>query len=73
MLIAAPAHDPWPVIVSADSPDRMVQALNRPEVKDRLFSSGIQVVAGTPEQAGATIKAEMARMGKVIRSADLKE
>jgi tripartite-type tricarboxylate transporter receptor subunit TctC len=48
-------------------------ALNKPEVKDRLFASGIQVVAGTPEQAGATIKAEMARMGKVIKAADLRE
>jgi tripartite-type tricarboxylate transporter receptor subunit TctC len=51
----------------------VVQGLNKPEVKDRLFAAGIQVVGSTPDEAAAKIKSEVARMGKVIREAGLRE
>jgi len=51
----------------------VVQGLNKPEVKERLFAAGVQVVASTPDEASAKIKSETARMGKVIREAGLRE
>lgn len=51
----------------------VVRGLNRPEVKDRLFAAGVQVVASTPEAAATKIKSETARMGNVIRDAGLRE
>jgi tripartite-type tricarboxylate transporter receptor subunit TctC len=46
----------------------IVQALKAVEPK-RLAAAGIEIVAGSPEEFAAFIKSEMARMGKVFRSA----
>ena len=43
-----------------------------PEVKERLFSLGSEVVAGPPAQLGDYMRADMARMGKVIRDANIR-
>jgi tripartite-type tricarboxylate transporter receptor subunit TctC len=67
--------------VPARTPDAIVsrlnqeilQALNRPEVKERLFTSGIEVVGGTPEQFARRISYEMDKWGKLIREAGLRE
>ena len=45
--------------------------LNRPEVKEQFLKSGGEVATGTPEQFSAIIKADMARMGKVIKDAGI--
>jgi len=50
----------------------MVQVLNSPEGKDRLFKVGIEVVASSPAQFAAAIKSDMARTGKVIRQAGIR-
>lgn len=42
--------------------------LRMPEVKDRLTADGNEVVAGTPEEFGALIKAEIAKWAKVVRA-----
>ena len=46
----------------------IVQALRSADPKV-LFNAGIEIVGGTPEEFAGFIKAEMDRMGKVIRSA----
>jgi tripartite-type tricarboxylate transporter receptor subunit TctC len=46
--------------------------LQSPEVKNRFLNVGTEVVNSTPEQAAASIKAEMARMGKVIKEAGIR-
>jgi len=51
----------------------IVTVLNKAEVKDRFFNAGTEVVASSPGQLVATIKSEMARMGKVIRDAGIYE
>ena len=48
-------------------------ALARPEVKDRLFAIGMEVVANTPQQFAAHIKAEIAKWGKLIKDANIHE
>jgi len=50
----------------------LVRALQQPELKERIFRSGAEVVAGTPEEAAAELKSDIARMGKVIRDANIR-
>jgi tripartite-type tricarboxylate transporter receptor subunit TctC len=65
------------VFVPARTAARIIHRLNqeilavlkRPETKDRLFKIGIEVVGSSPQELAATMKADMARMGKVIRDA----
>lgn len=69
------------VFVPAKTPDsivarlhqEIVRVLQRPESRDRFASIGAEPVGSTPEQLTAEIKAEVARMGKVIREAGIQE
>jgi tripartite-type tricarboxylate transporter receptor subunit TctC len=49
-----------------------VRVLEAPEVKERFFSSGVEVVASTPTEFAAVIKAESSRLGEVIRKAGIR-
>ena len=65
---------------TAGTPRAIIDRLNRefhavlaqPEVKERLAQLGSEVVVGTPEQFGAMLKEDLARWGKLIRTANLK-
>lgn len=67
------------VYAPAKTPARIVDRLNResarvlnlPEVKEKLFNSGSEVVASTPQEFAAYMSADMARMGKVIKDAGI--
>jgi tripartite-type tricarboxylate transporter receptor subunit TctC len=69
------------VFVPAKTPDsiiarvhqEIVRVLQRPESKERLAGIGAEPVGSTPGQFAATIKDEVARMGKVIREAGIQE
>ena len=67
----APAKTPAAIINRLNQ--EIVRALNRAEVKERLFNAAIEVVASSPEQLAATIKSEMATIGKVVKDAGLRE
>ena len=45
----------------------IVRALNTPEIKQRVFDSGSDAIAGSPAELTAAIKFEMATTGKLIR------
>lgn len=66
----APAATPKPIVALLNK--EMVGVLNAPEAKLRLFASGLEVVASTPEQFAAAIKADMARTGPIIRKAGIR-
>ncbi len=68
--IFAPAGTPATIIGRLNR--EIAEVLNKAEVKDRLFASGVEVVASSPEQLGAAVKADMARMGKVIKDAGIR-
>ena len=68
--VFAPARTPAAVITRLNQ--EIVRILNRPEVKERLLNSGVEPKGSTPEFFAAAIKADMARMGKVINSAGIK-
>jgi tripartite-type tricarboxylate transporter receptor subunit TctC len=69
------------VFVPAKTPAAIISRLhqeiahgcNKPEIKAMVFNAGVEVVANTPEELGAMVKADMARMGKVIREAGIRE
>ena len=46
--------------------------LKEPQVRQRLTEEGGDIVASTPDQFTAYIKAETAKWGKVIKSANLR-
>ncbi len=68
--IFAPAGTP-PAIVNRLSQE-MTRALNKPEVKEKLFNIGMEAVGGSPEQLQAAVKGEMVKWGKVIKDANIR-
>lgn len=51
----------------------MARILQRPDTRDRFAGIGAEPVGSTREELAAEIKAEVARMGKVIREAGIQE
>jgi tripartite-type tricarboxylate transporter receptor subunit TctC len=68
--IYAPVKTPEAIIRQLNS--AVVSVLNMPEVRERFFNSGMEVVGGTPEQFAAAIKTDEARLRKVIRDAGIR-
>lgn len=66
----APARTPAALIGRLHR--EMVQVLNLPAVRDKLLSTGTEVVGSSPEQLLAAGQADMARWGRVIRELGIK-
>ena len=68
-------------LAPARTPETIVHRLNQEierflrtaEAKEKFFSSGSEVVGGSPEQLADAMKSEMARMGKIIKAAGIHE
>lgn len=67
----APARTPDPVIRQLNT--EIVRIMKRPDVKEKLVAAGTDALATTPEEFAATIKSEMAKWGKLIREAGIRE
>ena len=52
--------------------EEIARVLARPEVKEKFFNAGVETVGSPPEELSAKMKAEMARLGKVIREAGIR-
>ena len=66
----APAKTPAAIIKRLNQ--EVVLYLNQPNVKQRILDSGEEVVGSSAAEFAAKVKAEMARMGKVIKDAGIK-
>jgi tripartite-type tricarboxylate transporter receptor subunit TctC len=66
----APANLPKDLLAKVNA--EIVRALKNPEVNETLTKAGVVVVASTPEQFSAHIKNEVAKVGKIIREANIK-
>ena len=66
----APAKTP-PVIITRLNQE-VVRTLTTPEIKQRFLATGLEIVANTPEQAAAAIKADIAKTIKTVNEAGLK-
>ena len=67
----APAKTPERIVRHLNA--LIVSVLNTPEVRERFFNVGVETVGSTPEQLAAAMKADMARLRKVIAEAGIKE
>ena len=61
----APTKTP-PAIVSRIGQETL-RALARPDIKEKMFNAGLEILSGSAEQLTATVKKEMALWGKLIR------
>jgi len=68
--VAAPAKTPREVVAKLN--DATVRALRSPDVRERMTQIGFDVVAGTPEEFGAFMKAEVERWTAVVNRAGIK-
>ena len=66
-----PSGTPAPIVSRLSQ--EILRMLNRPEVKERLFSMGLEVMAKSPQEFAATIKREMTKWSKLIKEARLRE
>lgn len=66
----APAATPRTIVARLN--EEIVRFLTRVDVKEKLFNTGMETVGSSPEQLAATLKSEVARMGKVIKDAGIR-
>ena len=68
--IFVPARTPRAIIGRLN--DEIVRFLARPDVKEKFMNAGMETAGGPPEQLSAAVKAELVRMGKVIKDAGIR-
>lgn len=61
----APAKTPPALIARLNH--EVARGLGKPEIKERLFNAGAEVVASSPGEFAAAIKSEMARLSAIIK------
>jgi tripartite-type tricarboxylate transporter receptor subunit TctC len=66
----APAGTPREIVKKIH--DDSVAVIKRPDFLERLDRDGIEPVANTPEEFAAQIKADIAKMGKIVKAAGAK-
>jgi tripartite-type tricarboxylate transporter receptor subunit TctC len=66
----APAKVPKEIITTLNT--EIVKALSRPEVKEQLFKQGIEAQIMTPAEFTKHVRAEVAKMGKIIKASGAK-
>ena len=66
----APAKTPAAVIRRLNH--EVVQALNEPDVKEKLLNIGVDVVVSSPEEFAVRIKSERTKWGKLIKDIGIK-
>jgi tripartite-type tricarboxylate transporter receptor subunit TctC len=66
----APAKTPALVVTRLNQ--EIVRIIRRADVKERLFDFGTEGIGNSPEEFAATIKSEMAAMGKLIKDVGIR-
>jgi tripartite-type tricarboxylate transporter receptor subunit TctC len=67
--VLAPAGTPRPAIDRVNQ--EVAAVIKLPDVQSRLVADGVEPSGNTPEQFAALIKRELARIGKIIKSAGI--
>lgn len=63
--IFAPAGTPQPIVTRLN--EEIVRVLNKPEMKEKFFRVGMEVVGSTPEELAVMVKTEMDKLGWIVR------
>ncbi len=66
----APAGTPRAIVGKLNS--AVVRYLERADIREKFANAGMDAAGSSPEQLGAGVKTEVARMGKVIRDAGIR-
>jgi tripartite-type tricarboxylate transporter receptor subunit TctC len=69
------------MFVPAKTPEGIIKRLNQEiasvigtaEVRERLLSNGVEAISSSPDDLAAIIKSEVARLGKLIKDAGIRE
>ena len=68
--VYAPAGTPRDIVMKLNH--EIVKALNMPDVKERFTSQGADIIANTPEQHAAFLKAEMEKWARIAKLSNAK-
>jgi tripartite-type tricarboxylate transporter receptor subunit TctC len=68
--LLAPAATPPPIIERLNK--SINQVLNRPDVRERLVSFGLEVIGSTPEEFRKFRVSDLAHWGEIVRKANIK-
>ena len=68
--VFAPARTPASLVTRLHQ--EIVSVLHTPDLKEKFFNTTTDVVGSTPAELTAHMKAEIARLGKVIKAADIR-
>ena len=68
--VFAPAGTAPPIVSRLNA--EIVQILNQSDVKERFLAMGVEIVGSSPAELGAMMKADAARMSKVIKAAGIR-
>jgi len=68
--LSAPAGTPKEVIGRLHA--ETIKVMGLPDVKERLFNAGFEIVTSTPEQFAAFTRNEIQKWGKIVKAAGLK-
>lgn len=68
--VFAPAGTPAPIVRRLNA--EIVKTLRAPDIRDKLFKSGVETEGTSPAEFASRMKAEMNRLGKVIRDAGIR-
>ena len=68
--IYAPAKTPRDIVARLNQ--EIVRVITSPDVKQKFFDAGVEVVGSSPEEFAKRIKAEMAMWAKVIKAGGIK-
>ena len=69
--VFAPARTPAPIVKQLN--EAIVRTLGRADVREKFLAAGVETVGSTPQELAATIKSEIARIGKVIKDAGIRD
>jgi tripartite-type tricarboxylate transporter receptor subunit TctC len=70
LAIFAPVGTPAPIVARLSQ--EIVRVLHNPDMKSKFLAAGMEALGTTPEVLAATVKADSARMGKVIKAAGIR-
>jgi tripartite-type tricarboxylate transporter receptor subunit TctC len=68
--VLAPAHTPAPIVARLNA--EIVKMTQNPEYKDHASAQGAELVADTPQEFAAYIKAQIARFAQVVKATGMR-
>ena len=72
LVLGVFAPSSTPVRLTNRLNQEIVKVLRAPDVKEKLFNTGVEVVGSSPSQFATRVQTEMKRLGKLIRDAGIR-